>query len=70
MDKHTIALAAYDPDWAHQFEALKNVYTLYLKDKIKGIEHVGSTAVPYLIAKPVLDIDLIIASEAKLQEVI
>ena len=70
MDKHTIALAAYDPDWACQFEALKNVYALYLKDRIKSVEHVGSTAVPYLVAKPVLDIDLIITSEAKLQEVI
>jgi GrpB-like predicted nucleotidyltransferase (UPF0157 family) len=70
MDKDTIELETYNPNWAHQFEELKNVYTLYLKDLVKDVEHVGSTAVPHLVAKPILDIDLIISDEAKLQKVI
>lgn len=35
-----------------------------------SIEHVGSTAVPGLAAKPVIDIDVVIASEADLPSVI
>ncbi|KQC00678.1 GrpB family protein [Pedobacter sp. Hv1] len=70
MSKDKIEIAAYNPVWKDQFEELKNVYALYLKDIVKGIEHVGSTAVPGLAAKPVLDIDLVIDNETKLQKVI
>lgn len=70
MSKDKIEIAAYNPVWKDQFEELKNVYALYLKDIVEDIAHVGSTAVPGLAAKPVLDIDLIIDNENKLQKVI
>jgi GrpB-like predicted nucleotidyltransferase (UPF0157 family) len=51
-----IALAPYDPDWARSFEAeralLERVLAPYLEG---GIEHVGSTAIPGVSAKPIVD---------------
>ncbi|NHW59438.1 GrpB family protein, partial [Escherichia coli] len=38
--------------------------TQKLKDKCLAIEHIGSTAVPGLDAKPIIDIDLIVADPA------
>jgi GrpB-like predicted nucleotidyltransferase (UPF0157 family) len=52
----TVALAHYDPDWAKAFGAeaarLRQVPLL----AACAVEHVGSTAVPGLSAKPILDI--------------
>jgi GrpB-like predicted nucleotidyltransferase (UPF0157 family) len=50
----------YDPQWKAAFEALRNMYSEMLHGYHTDIEHVGSTAVPGLPAKPVLDIDIII----------
>ena len=56
-----IEVQAHDPAWAVQFLALKQGLQAALADKALAIEHVGSTAVPDLPAKPVIDIDLIVA---------
>jgi GrpB-like predicted nucleotidyltransferase (UPF0157 family) len=55
-------LAPYNPDWASEFGALREVYAGSLGRLVLRIEHVGSTAVPLLRAKPILDIDLVMAS--------
>ena len=54
-----IVILDYQPAWANQFELLKAVYQSRLGGLVAQVEHVGSTAVPGLAAKPVLDIDLI-----------
>lgn len=41
------------------FMALKTVYTQAWTNFIVAIEHVGSTAIPILVAKSVLNIDII-----------
>jgi GrpB-like predicted nucleotidyltransferase (UPF0157 family) len=41
-----------------------------LGDKIVAIEHVGSTSVPGLAAKPVIDVDVVIESPQRLAAVI
>lgn len=56
----TIVIVNYDPLWAQHFDELKSVFGDVLKEKIIAVEHVGSTAVPGLPAKPILDIDLIV----------
>lgn len=53
-------LASHNPIWSIEFEALRLVYLAALGDLILRIEHVGSTAVPHLPAKPILDIDIVI----------
>jgi GrpB-like predicted nucleotidyltransferase (UPF0157 family) len=50
-----------DPDWPLQAEAVIARIRKTLGPAVIGLEHVGSTAVPGLPAKPVLDLDLLIA---------
>jgi GrpB-like predicted nucleotidyltransferase (UPF0157 family) len=52
-------LALHNPEWAAEFAALRDVYTSSLGKLILRVEHVGSTAVPNLLAKPILDIDIV-----------
>jgi GrpB-like predicted nucleotidyltransferase (UPF0157 family) len=49
-------LVAYDPLWPAAFEEEKARLAKALGPVVKGIEHYGSTAVPALCAKPILDI--------------
>lgn len=52
-----IELAAYDPSWPERFEAERVSLEATLRRWLVGaIEHIGSTAVPMLVAKPVIDI--------------
>jgi len=60
----------YSANWPIVFESLQKVYEKFLKGLIKDIHHVGSTAVPGLAAKPVIDIDLVIENSDLLDQVI
>lgn len=56
-----VTVEEYQPRWATQFQHIKHE----LEDCLQGIsylsiEHVGSTSVPGIAAKPVLDIDIVI----------
>jgi GrpB-like predicted nucleotidyltransferase (UPF0157 family)/mannose-6-phosphate isomerase-like protein (cupin superfamily) len=52
-----IHISPYDPAWPEKFEKEKRVIEKILGSRITGgIHHVGSTAVPGLSAKPVIDI--------------
>jgi GrpB-like predicted nucleotidyltransferase (UPF0157 family) len=51
-----VVVSAYDPGWIMEYEQEKETLTKLLEDIIQGIEHIGSTAVPGLAAKPVIDI--------------
>ena len=60
-----IVVAEYDPFWPSRFEALKREYWIAMGDAlvdVVAIEHVGSTAVPGLAAKPVIDCDIVVES--------
>lgn len=56
-----IRIEAHSPNWADDFEMCKGLIAGALPDIALRIEHIGSTAVPGLPAKPVIDIDLIVA---------
>lgn len=57
-------VADYDPSWPGTFETLKS-RILRLGSVALAVEHVGSTAVPGLAAKPIIDIDVIVATPAQ-----
>lgn len=61
----TIAVAAWSPEWPRQFDAIaRDLRTALATVPGARVEHVGSTSVPGLPAKPILDIDVIVpASE-------
>jgi GrpB-like predicted nucleotidyltransferase (UPF0157 family) len=56
-----IEVSAYSPRWPAIFETAKAAIIAALPVPVFGIAHIGSTAVPDLAAKPVIDIDLIVA---------
>ena len=55
-----IEVIPYNPDWPAQFEAEAAIIHSALGGLVLELEHVGSTSVPGLQAKPVLDIDLVV----------
>jgi GrpB-like predicted nucleotidyltransferase (UPF0157 family) len=57
-----IKIEAYSPEWPKLFETRKCQIAEALLGTALNIEHVGSTAVPGLSAKPVIDIDLIVGN--------
>lgn len=65
-----IEIVDYDPRWPQIFADLSAVIRGHLVDLASGIEHVGSTAVPGLCAKPIIDLDVVIASRDHLPQVV
>lgn len=56
-----IIVEPYNPQWPCQFEQLRSELVDALQPlPIHSIEHVGSTAVPGLAAKPILDVDIVV----------
>jgi GrpB-like predicted nucleotidyltransferase (UPF0157 family) len=64
-----LQLEPYNPQWKIEFEQLRQVFSDLLIDIPVTIEHVGSTAIPGMIAKPILDIDIIPQHEVSLPEI-
>ncbi len=55
-----VVVLDYDPGWPRVFEELRSILWPAVSDIAISIEHVGSTAVPGLAAKPVIDIDVVV----------
>lgn len=56
MNNAAIVIAPYDPRWVEQFRQERDLLLRALGEWAVAIEHVGSTAVPGLAAKPIIDI--------------
>ena len=59
-----IVLADADPTWADEFEHEAQRVRAALADRVLLLEHVGSTAIPGLAAKPIIDMLLAVADSA------
>lgn len=55
-----IRLVEADPSWSYQYEELATAISGVLGGQLVSIAHVGSTSVPGLLAKPIIDIDVIV----------
>jgi GrpB-like predicted nucleotidyltransferase (UPF0157 family) len=56
-----VAIVPYDPSWPTLYEQLAAIVNGALGERVLALEHVGSTSVPGLRAKAVIDIDLTVA---------
>lgn len=56
LHKSSVAVYPYDKSWPEEFEKEKKILKTILKDFDVEIEHVGSTSIPGLSAKPIIDI--------------
>ncbi|HET6740965.1 MAG TPA: GrpB family protein [Kribbella sp.] len=52
----------YDPRWPLWFAEIRAQLAPYLAELPHRVEHVGSTAVPGLAAKPIIDVDIVVPS--------
>jgi GrpB-like predicted nucleotidyltransferase (UPF0157 family)/quercetin dioxygenase-like cupin family protein len=59
-----ITVTDYNAAWPRWFEQVRAHVWPAVSDIAVGIDHVGSTAVPGLAAKPIIDLDVVVASEA------
>jgi GrpB-like predicted nucleotidyltransferase (UPF0157 family) len=59
-----------DPAWPDQFNAISTYLEPFVAQSVVRIEHVGSTSVPGLAAKPIIDIDVVVDSEELIEPTI
>ena len=69
MARH-IVVEPYNEAWQQDFAAIKAELEPALGALALRIEHVGSTSVPGLSAKPIIDIDVVIEDYSKLKDVV
>lgn len=55
-EQRPIVVVGYDPAWPQRFRAERDRIDDALRQEQHGVEHIGSTAVPGLAAKPIIDI--------------
>ena len=60
----------YDPEWPHTFERIRAHVWPAVQHAAVSLEHVGSTAVPGLRAKPVIDACIVVASPRDISYVV
>ena len=60
MRTKQVVVVPYDAAWKYAFEEIKTEIEDQIGDLILGIEHVGSTSVKGMSAKPCIDIDVVI----------
>lgn len=70
MRTKKVIVLPYDPAWKDAFEEIKGEIEAALGDLILGVEHVGSTSVEGLSAKPCIDVDVVIADYSVFAEVV
>jgi GrpB-like predicted nucleotidyltransferase (UPF0157 family)/RimJ/RimL family protein N-acetyltransferase len=60
----SVIVEQYNAEWPKQFEEIKSELENHLQDvDYLSIEHVGSTSVPGLVAKPIIDVDVIVSRD-------
>ena len=69
ITNHAVVLP-YDEQWKQDFLVIKDELTSALGQLAMGIEHVDSTSVENLSAKPIIDIDVVIKDYTVFEEVV
>jgi GrpB-like predicted nucleotidyltransferase (UPF0157 family) len=64
IEKRDIVICDYDPLWPEIFKAHAATIGKTLGRTARAIEHIGSTSVPGLAAKPIVDVLLVVADSA------
>src|SRR4051794_14418668 len=70
LSTRKVIIEDYNPEWPKQFEKIRSQIWPLIREIATTIEHVGSTSVPGLAAKPTIDIDIVIDSKDNLGKII
>ena len=67
-----ISVTSYDEDWPKRFREVRDCLRTELAQEVEAfeVEHVGSTAVPGLVSRPVLDIFVIVPEASDMASLI
>lgn len=69
MQVNKIVVIPWQAEWQARFEQLREALLFRLEGLVCSIEHVGSTSVPGLAAKPILDVDVVIPNQEVFEKV-
>lgn len=69
LNKNLVTIYPYDPTWVMEYEKEEKILKKHLNGLDVKIEHVGSTSIPGLSAKPIIDIAIGVKTEDELFEV-
>ena len=70
MGTRHVVVVPYDEAWKKDFEDIRAELSEVLDGIVMSIEHVGSTSVPGLYAKPIIDIDVVIKDYSVFPEIV
>lgn len=70
LNKNVVELVPYDESWVQEFEQEKKRLKKILGKSALDIQHVGSTSIPGLRAKPILDIAVAVENASMLRHLI
>lgn len=65
-----VIVVPYNEQWKNDFEIIKRYLLTAVNDTVICIEHIGSTAVEGLSAKPIIDIDIVIKDYSLFDKVV
>ncbi len=66
--KREYSFCEYDKNWPHKFSQIKTFLAGVFGDKAISINHIGSTSIPGMKAKPVIDVLVIVHKIQRLEE--
>jgi len=69
LKRGTVELQNYNPNWAKEYKKEEKLLKQVLGDRIIEIHHIGSTSIPGLMAKPVIDIIVVLDSLDNIEEI-
>ena len=64
IEKREIKICDYDPEWPNKFAKHAKIISEAVGSFLLRIEHIGSTSVPCLAAKPIIDILVVVPDSA------
>lgn len=70
LDTSHMEIQEYDPNWAEKYQEEANSIQKLVGDKITKIEHIGSTSIPGLASKPIIDMAIEIADSKNVDEMV
>ena len=70
MKTKRVVVLPYDANWKSDYEKIKNELESTIGNLIIGIEHIGSTSVEGLSAKPCIDIDVVIKDYSVFEDIV
>lgn len=59
-EKRKYHFSDYDPNWVNEFNSIKYFLSEVFKEKAVLIEHIGSTSIPGMKAKPIIDVLVVV----------